>query len=195
MSHISEENAVSDITKTISQIEPQLSRLQPRRTQLLRRHELCRDQILNLPVGDMAAHGMTLMDPAREPGTAVDFGLSRLLAIGLYLSKPLLPSTHLEPVVRETDLAPRVALALTPTVELTWNWDETNYEHGTGYGHIALGVTDIYATCDHLTKMGVDVTRPAGPMKFAPTETGEKEVIAFLNDPDGYSIELIEMAK
>jgi lactoylglutathione lyase len=81
-----------------------------------------------------------------------------------------------------------------PTVELTWNWDETSYQHGTGYGHIALGVTDIYAACERLTEMGVRVTRPAGPMKFAPTETGEKEVIAFLNDPDGYSIELIETA-
>ena len=82
-----------------------------------------------------------------------------------------------------------------PTVELTWNWDETSYQHGTGYGHIALEVPDIYAACERLTKMGVGVTRPAGPMKLAPTETGEKEVIAFLNDPDGYSIELIEAVK
>ena len=84
---------------------------------------------------------------------------------------------------------------LAPTVELTWNWDETGYTHGTGYGHIALEVADIHAACDHLTKMGVTVTRPAGPMKFAPIETGAKEVIAFLSDPDGYSIELIEAAK
>jgi lactoylglutathione lyase len=82
-----------------------------------------------------------------------------------------------------------------PTVELTWNWDETSYQHGTGYGHIALEVPDIYASCARLEKMGVVVTRPAGPMKLAPTETGEKETIAFLSDPDGYSIELIEAAK
>lgn len=82
----------------------------------------------------------------------------------------------------------------TPTVELTWNWDETGYQHGTGYGHIALEVSDIYAACERLTKMGVKVTRPAGPMKFAPSETGEKEVIAFLEDPDGYSIELTAVA-
>jgi len=82
-----------------------------------------------------------------------------------------------------------------PTVELTWNWDETGYQHGTGYGHIALEVRDIYAACERLAKMGVKVTRPAGPMKFAPSETGEKEVIAFLEDPDGYSIELIAAAK
>jgi lactoylglutathione lyase len=81
-----------------------------------------------------------------------------------------------------------------PTVELTWNWDETGYQHGTGYGHIALEVLDIYAACEHLTKMGVKVTRSAGPMKFAPSETGQKEVIAFLEDPDGYSIELIAAA-
>jgi lactoylglutathione lyase len=56
-------------------------------------------------------------------------------------------------------------------------------------------VSDIYAACERLTKMGVEVTRQAGPMKFAPTETGEKEVIAFVNDPDGYSIELIEAAR
>lgn len=80
----------------------------------------------------------------------------------------------------------------TPTVELTWNWDETSYQHGNGYGHIALEVSNIYAACERLTKMGVKVTRPAGPMKFASDETGENELIAFLEDPDGYSIELIE---
>ena len=82
-----------------------------------------------------------------------------------------------------------------PTVELTWNWDETSYLHGTGYGHIALEVQDIYAACERLTNMGVEVTRAAGPMTFAPTETGEKEVIAFLKDPDGYTIELIAAAE
>ena len=47
-----------------------------------------------------------------------------------------------------------------PTIELTWNWDETSYQHGNGYGHIALEVSDIYATCERLTKMGVKVTSP-----------------------------------
>lgn len=82
-----------------------------------------------------------------------------------------------------------------PMVELTWNWDETSYQHGTGYGHIALEVPDIYTACERLTKLGVKVTRPAGPMKFAPSQTGKKEVIAFLEDPDGYSIELIAAAQ
>ena len=81
-----------------------------------------------------------------------------------------------------------------PSIELTWNWDETSYQHGNGYGHIALEVSNIYAACEHLTKMGLQLTRPPGPMKSAPVETGEKEVIAFVEDPDGYSIELIEAA-
>jgi lactoylglutathione lyase len=84
---------------------------------------------------------------------------------------------------------------LAPTVELTWNWDEADFQQGAGYGHMALEVHDIYAASERLAKMGIEVTRPAGPMKFAPSETGKKEVIAFLEDPDGYSIELIQAAK
>jgi hypothetical protein len=60
MSCISENSAVSDITAALSQIEPQHSRLQPYRAHLLRRHQLYRDQILNLSIGDMTAHGMAL---------------------------------------------------------------------------------------------------------------------------------------
>ncbi len=82
-----------------------------------------------------------------------------------------------------------------PTIELTWNWDETSYQHGNAYGHIALEVSDIYAACERLTKMGVKLTRAPGPMKFAPVETGEKELVAFVEDPDGYNIELIGAAK
>lgn len=77
-------------------------------------------------------------------------------------------------------------------VELTHNWDETNYSHGTGYGHLALEVADIYALSDHLSAAGVKITRPPGPMKSAPDETGNREVIAFIEDPDGYRIELIQ---
>ena len=79
-------------------------------------------------------------------------------------------------------------------IELTYNWDETGYEHGTGYGHIALAVNDIYATCDRLAQIGVKVVREAGPMNMAADETGEREIIAFIEDPDGYRIELIETA-
>lgn len=80
-----------------------------------------------------------------------------------------------------------------PTVELTWNWDDTAYTHGTGYGHLALGVSDIYSACAHLDGIGVTITRAPGPMTYAPRETGERENIAFLEDPDGYRIELIEV--
>lgn len=81
------------------------------------------------------------------------------------------------------------------TIELTHNWGEGDYTHGTGYGHIALEVDDIYAACTRLTEMGVEITRAPGPMKMVVDETGEREVIAFLQDPDGYKIELIEAAK
>ncbi len=77
-------------------------------------------------------------------------------------------------------------------IELTYNWGDQNYDLGTGYGHIALEVDDIYAMEKHLTSMDVKVVRPAGEMTFALKETGVREVIAFIEDPDGYRIELIQ---
>jgi len=77
-------------------------------------------------------------------------------------------------------------------IELTWNWDKTAYERGTGYGHIALGVSDAAAACARLAGEGVKILRPAGPMTFASPDRSEVEVIAFIEDPDGYRIELIE---
>ncbi len=72
-------------------------------------------------------------------------------------------------------------------IELTYNWDQKEpYQIGTGYGHVALGVSDIYATCDALKAAGARIPRPPGPMKHGTT------VIAFVEDPDGYKIELIE---
>jgi len=72
-------------------------------------------------------------------------------------------------------------------VELTHNWDqEEPYDLGNGFGHLALGVSDIYGTCEALEKEGVNIPRPPGPMKHGST------VIAFIEDPDGYKIELIE---
>ncbi|MCP5382701.1 MAG: lactoylglutathione lyase [Kordiimonadaceae bacterium] len=72
-------------------------------------------------------------------------------------------------------------------VELTYNWDrEESYDLGNGFGHLALGVPDIYKTCTELEKAGVEIPRPPGPMKHG------KTVIAFIKDPDGYMIELIE---
>ncbi|MBK3798982.1 lactoylglutathione lyase [Azospirillum brasilense] len=75
----------------------------------------------------------------------------------------------------------------TAVLELTHNWDQAEpYAIGTAYGHIALGVPDIYATCEQLAKEGVKISRPPGPMKHGTT------VIAFIEDPDGYKVELIE---
>ena len=72
-------------------------------------------------------------------------------------------------------------------LELTYNWDQIeSYDIGNGFGHIALGVPDIYKTCADLEKEGVKIPRPPGPMKHG------KTVIAFIEDPDGYKIELIE---
>lgn len=71
-------------------------------------------------------------------------------------------------------------------IELTYNWGVDNYEIGTGYGHIALGVEDIYATCQEIETRGGKVTRQPGPMKHGTT------VIAFVEDPNGYKIELIQ---
>ena len=74
-------------------------------------------------------------------------------------------------------------------IELTHNWDqEEPYDLGTGFGHVAIGVPDIYATCERLKAEGVAIPRPPGPMKHGTT------VIAFIEDPDGYKIELIERA-
>lgn len=70
-------------------------------------------------------------------------------------------------------------------IELTHNWGVEQYEIGTGYGHIALGVEDVYATCEAIRQRGGKITREAGPMK------GGSSVIAFVEDPDGYKIELI----
>ena len=72
-------------------------------------------------------------------------------------------------------------------LELTYNWDqEKPYDLGSGYGHVAIGVPDIYGTCDRLKAAGAKVVRAPGPMKHGST------VIAFVEDPDGYKIELIE---
>jgi lactoylglutathione lyase len=72
-------------------------------------------------------------------------------------------------------------------LELTYNWDQAElYTHGSGFGHLAVAVPDIYATCNALRAEGVKITREPGPMKHGTT------VIAFIEDPDGYKIELIE---
>ena len=71
-------------------------------------------------------------------------------------------------------------------IELTYNWGVEKYELGNAYGHIALGVDDIYAMCKEIRNQGGKVVREPGPMKHGST------VIAFVEDPDGYKIELIQ---
>ena len=71
-------------------------------------------------------------------------------------------------------------------LELTYNWDQDKYDLGNAYGHIAIGVDDVYATCEEIRKNGGNIVREAGPMK------GSDTVLAFVEDPDGYKIELLE---
>ena len=75
----------------------------------------------------------------------------------------------------------------TTVLELTHNWDTPSYDLGAGYGHIALGVDDIHGACAAIAARGGRVVRPPGPMKHGST------VIAFIEDPDGYKVELIEL--
>ncbi len=72
-------------------------------------------------------------------------------------------------------------------LELTYNWGTDKYNLGDAYGHIAIGVDDIYATCDEIKIRGGKVSREPGPMKHGST------VIAFVQDPDGYKVELIQL--
>lgn len=74
-------------------------------------------------------------------------------------------------------------------IELTHNWGQKEpYQLGTAFGHLAIGVPDIYGTCEKLAQAGVKIPRPPGPMKHGGS------VIAFVEDPDGYKIELIQRA-
>ena len=73
-------------------------------------------------------------------------------------------------------------------LELTHNWDTSHYDLGDGYGHIALGVDDIYGVCAQIQAKGGRVTREPGPMQHGST------VIAFVEDPDGYKVELIQFS-
>ena len=73
-------------------------------------------------------------------------------------------------------------------LELTYNYGVDSYDMGTAYGHIAISAEDIYATCDTVRAAGGNITREPGPVK------GGSTVIAFITDPDGYKVELIERA-
>ena len=70
-------------------------------------------------------------------------------------------------------------------LELTWNWDTSSYDLGSGYGHIAIEVQDVYLACEQIRQTGGKIVREAGPMKHG------TRVLAFVEDPDGYRIELL----
>ena len=72
------------------------------------------------------------------------------------------------------------------SIELTYNWGQSQYEMGDAFGHVAVGVEDIYHTCETISEKGGKVVRPPGPMKHGTT------LIAFVEDPNGYKIELIQ---
>lgn len=74
------------------------------------------------------------------------------------------------------------------TIELTYNWDTHEYDMGNAFGHLALGVEDIYAACEKIKTLGGNVTREPGPVKGGDTH------IAFITDPNGYQIELIQLS-
>ena len=70
-------------------------------------------------------------------------------------------------------------------IELTHNWDTDHYDLGSAFGHIAIEVNDVYEACERIRQKGGEITREAGPMK------GTDSILAFVKDPDGYSIELL----
>jgi lactoylglutathione lyase len=76
--------------------------------------------------------------------------------------------------------------ATSTVLELTYNWGVEKYEIGTAFGHLAIGMPDVYAACEKMRKAGAKITREPGPVKFG------KTVIAFVEDPDGYKIELVQ---
>lgn len=79
-----------------------------------------------------------------------------------------------------------------PAIELTYNWGRDDaYDKGDGYGHIAIGVPDIYGLCEKIEAAGMEIPRPPGPLKHGGPNAS---IIAFVRDPDGYMIELGERA-
>ena len=76
----------------------------------------------------------------------------------------------------------------TTALELTYNWDTKSYEMGDAFGHIAIAVDDVYKACETIKAKGGEVVREAGPMQHGST------VLAFVKDPDGYMIELLDIA-
>lgn len=77
-------------------------------------------------------------------------------------------------------------------LELTHNWENDGYEHGTAFGNISLAVDDVYALEKYFEEHDVEILRPAGELSIVPEETGKKYTLAHIADPDGYRVELIQ---
>lgn len=77
-------------------------------------------------------------------------------------------------------------------LELTSNWGELSYEQGTAFGNLSLEVKDVYELVAFLEKNEVEVTRPAGELPIVSNETGKRHTLAYITDPDGYKIELMQ---
>lgn len=82
--------------------------------------------------------------------------------------------------------------AANTVLELTHNWENDSYEHGTAFGNISLAVNDVYALEAYLEEQGVTILRPAGDLSILPAETGKKYTLAHIADPDGFRVELIQ---
>lgn len=83
-------------------------------------------------------------------------------------------------------------MAKDAVLELTYNWENQGYEHGTAFGNITLGVKDVYALESFLKEHDVKILRPAGELSITPSETGKVYTLAHVADPDGYRVELIQ---
>jgi lactoylglutathione lyase len=144
---------------------------------------------------------MSMTDTATKPGQAADAGTSRLLHTMIRvkdLDKSLRFYTEQlgMKLLRKRDYPTgKFTLAFvgygdesdSSVIELTHNWDQAEpYSLGTGFGHLAVSVPDVYKACEQLAAAGVKIPRPAGPMAHGGS------VIAFIEDPDGYRIELIQ---
>jgi len=144
---------------------------------------------------------MSITDTATRPAAAVEPGASRFLHTMIRvkdLDKSLQFYTEQlgMKLLRKRDYPTgKFTLAFvgygdetdSTVVELTHNWDQAEpYSLGTGFGHLAVSVPDVYKTCERLAAAGVKIPRPAGPMAHGGS------VIAFIEDPDGYRIELIQ---
>jgi lactoylglutathione lyase len=144
---------------------------------------------------------MSITETATRPGPAVEPGTSRFLHTMIRvkdLDKSLQFYTEQlgMKLLRKRDYPTgKFTLAFvgygdetdSTVIELTHNWDQKEpYQLGSAFGHLAVGVPDVYKTCERLAAAGVKIPRPAGPMAHGGS------VIAFIEDPDGYRIELVE---